>query len=179
MEIIKQARIGFFGELAGMTDTQAIMLGEFLFEITATADSAGTEVIAHVGDERGGDEQFHKILENSSPKCNIILHPILNSKTRAHIKCSNTHNIRTTSLIPCDVDTVVKNIIKNTDLIIACPATYFKSVMQNHSWDACQYAMKQGKAVLFVFPDAKVEVHEPSALNAKSSIQIFKNAKKK
>lgn len=103
----KEISVGFTGSRKGMTKKQRSRLRKILSNYVEEY----TVTFRH-GDCIGADEQAHKIAKNLG--CRIVIHPPIDDKQRAYKKGNKT-------LKPKKYLERNKDIVNNSDKIIACP----------------------------------------------------------
>jgi hypothetical protein len=145
--------VGFTGTKNGLTDEQA----EALTVVTRNLGYVEGElydVTVHHGDCIGADAVFHNIAYDMG--YDIVIHPPTDDSRRAF--CSvNDGAIGVTWKPP--LKHLVRNhkIVDAIELLIACPSTFTES-LRSGTWATVREARKQGKPIIIVRPDGKVEV---------------------
>lgn len=144
-------RIGFTGTRGEPSEAQLNMLREVL---TGQLKRGFASAWFHHGDCQGADEQAGNI---AADRCyNIMLHPPIDEKHRAHCKYSGVTVIE----LP-KKDFLKRNhdIVDATQFLIAVPKE-FKEVLRSGTWATIRYALKTGKEVWIIQPDGKMEIRK-------------------
>ncbi len=90
----------------------------------------------------GADQAIHNLVKDT---IEIVIHPPRCDTMRAY--CSSTQ-IRS----PQDYLIRNRNIVDETDVLLAFPAT-FHEVIRSGTWATIRYAKKMNKRVIIVYPD--------------------------
>jgi hypothetical protein len=141
-------KIGFTGTKHGMTPKQAGKLIDLLSDFLDECPCLG-KLQGHHGDCVGADQQFHMILLDFDDSY-IVVHPPKNDKYRAF--CEGYDEIRE----PKDYGVRDKDIVKETDFLIATPLTYGEQ-LRSGTWMTIRIARKLNKDIYKIWPDGKVE----------------------
>lgn len=144
-------RIGFTGTRNGMTDKQADSFVKTVEELTLNLSCINE---FHHGDCVGADQQAHGL---SGVGCQLkIVHPPIDPTHRAFVY--NYAEIRE----PKSHFARNRDIVNETDLLIACPPYMTPIVKETMGGTAytVKYARKQGKPVVICWPDGTVTKEE-------------------
>lgn len=117
-------KVGFTGTRNGLSYNQKNALYEFF--------STNKVEELHHGDCVGADSDVHQIIRKLYPKIKIVVHPPLNPALRAFTDGDEQK-------IACDYLTRNKNIVKNVDILIACPNSP-NEVLRSGTWSTIRYA---------------------------------------
>lgn len=132
-------KLGMTGNRNGITDQAMTKLKEFIQNNDISE--------AHHGDCIGADTDFHNICVSNNIK--IVIHPPNNASQRSFCK-SDT--------IKPEKPYIVRNhnIVDNTDILIAFPATKFE-VLRSGTWSTIRYAKKKNRKILLVYSDGQIK----------------------
>ena len=147
-------KIGFTGTQEGMTGEQCSVLASILLQ--ELRKDWSNEF--HHGCCIGADWQAHRIVrslfitfrELRGWENNIIIHPPKDESRKADI----IDNFGIIFKEPKPYLQRNKDIVDETDLLIACPNTK-KEVLRSGTWSTVRYARKRKKEVLIIYPDGK------------------------
>jgi hypothetical protein len=140
-------KIGFSGTQAGMTEAQK---KSFAALIKSFARKSNMEF--HHGDCIGADEQAATMVWVY--RSDIIVHPPKSGKRRAFFKHYKEQRF------PQDYLTRNKNIVKETEFLVATPRTV-KEELRSGTWSTVRFAQKQNKKVYIINPNGAIEEREP------------------
>lgn len=101
----------------------------------------------------GADEQFHNIAH--ARRINIIGHPPTEIRFLAGIDEDEFYEL----MPPRVYLTRNKNIVSQSDMLIACPKEY-EEVKRSGTWATIRYARKKGIPIHIIFPDGTREYEE-------------------
>jgi len=133
-------KIGISGTREGCTAEQhesfAIMLEHLV--------NLGGYNELHHGDCQGADEQGHAIATRLN--CITVCHPPVSDYMRAY-----TQNIETREeygYLQRD-----HNIVKETDVLVACPKGNEKEHYRSGTWTTVRFARQEGKEIILIWPN--------------------------
>lgn len=133
-------RFGFTGTQQGMTEAQKSTLRNYL---------TGSSGELHHGDCIGADSEAHDI----AAECgySIVLHPPTNYSKRAWREVPSHMIRREKPYLARNQD-----IVHDTISLIATPAEA-EEQLRSGTWSTVRFARKQGKAVVLILPDGKIQ----------------------
>jgi hypothetical protein len=134
-------KVGFTGTRSGMTFDQKMSLADLLGSMRIKE--------FHHGDCVGADAEAHDMIDDGLD-IYIVIHPPLNPSKRAHKKGNWYHE-------PLPYLVRNKNIVNDTDILIACPGEIAKQLMVSGTWSTVRYARTLGRPIKIVFPDGSVK----------------------
>lgn len=162
---MKNKHVGFTGTRLGMTPIQKGAVKRVLESIITHGSVSFVDdvekqyvVIAHHGDCVGADEDFHKIAEKLQVK-KIVIHPAEDEKLRAF--CQSEFIEAKAPFLKRN-----RNIVDKCGILIATPSSE-KMFIRGGTWSTIRYAQQQGKRVVKIFPDGKIEGFDRLFLSAK------------
>lgn len=132
--------VGFTGTKEGLTTAQLNRLRTEVRRIDIG--------VAHHGDCRGADANFHDCVRQFHRGATIVIHPPTDSKHRAYKKGDVTQP-------EDDYLTRNANIAFAAEYMIACPKEH-EEVMRSGTWATVRKARQYGKPILFIYPDGSV-----------------------
>lgn len=134
--------IGFTGTRYGCKSDQYAALQNYLADQPIDSE-------AHHGDCVGADANFHEICTRLAFR--IAVHPPLDATHRAHKQGDETRE-------PKSHFARNRDIVNECDVLIGCP---FQMQHQPHggTWYTIDYAIKQKKPVVIIYPDGSMEFH--------------------
>ena len=128
--------MAFTGTRRGMTPKQIV-------EVTEKLKSCEPKFVKH-GDCLGADAQFHDLCLVYG-KCQIIIHPPINTSMRAY--CKGAHVM----VEPKPYLDRNKDMVIWSNLLIACPSEK-EEVLRSGTWSTIRYARKTGTEVVVIYP---------------------------
>ncbi len=143
-------KIGFTGTRYGCSNEQLYSLREFVKELEIN------EGEAHHGDCIGADTEFHNAIRTiCRPSVKIVIHPpvVATLSDRQNWARNKGDFIEQ----PCTHLARNRIIVQSVDFMIACPLDLIRTNMGG-TWYTVNYARKQGKDVVIVWPDGKIEL---------------------
>ena len=137
--------IGFTGTQHNTTLAQFECLFDMVVQTEATE--------AHHGDCVGADASFHAMCEDVGIP--IVIHPPLVRTKRAF--CEEGVVVEWPAK-----DYLVRNhdIVDCIDLLLVCPKT-FEEQLRSGTWATWRYAKKQGKDIILILPEGKIQCDSP------------------
>ena len=141
---MKSLKVGFTGTQEGATLKQVTALSKFFVKYLVNE--------FHHGDCIGADAHAHSIACSWNTK-NIIIHPPIKTVKRAYCDKLYTVNKQTAIMILSPKDYLARNkdIVNDTDVLIACPKTLTEE-QRSGTWSTVRYARKMGKKVIILEP---------------------------
>ena len=139
-------KIGFTGTQKGMTQLQR-------FKFVGVLSKINKEKIIkefHHGQCIGADAQAHSLV-TFYYSAKIYSHRPINTTKKFTMVYDNE------TIFLCEPKPYLqrnKDIVDETDLLIACPNTK-KEVLRSGTWSTVRYARKRKKEVLIIYPDGK------------------------
>ena len=127
-------KIGFTGSRHGMTEAQQEQVKNLISSLGASE--------FHHGDCVGSDAQAHDVAKQLNLK--IVIHPPSVNKYRAHKsgdECKPAKPYLTRN----------KEIVKATDLMIACPSSS-NATSRSGTWATIRFTQKSGKQIHILYP---------------------------
>lgn len=138
-------KLGFTGTQRGLTDKQRDALAGWVEAFKSQLDEF------HHGDCVGADAEAHDIVRLASGSVRIVLHPPTVDAKRA-FRAANIYREAKPYL------TRNKDIVRETDGIIACPADMTEQ-LRSGTWSTIRFAMRSGKPVRVFYPDGSTILH--------------------
>lgn len=135
--------IGITGTREGCTTEQ---LKSFAIMLDHLVNLGGYDELHH-GDCLGVDEQGHTVATQLN--CTTVCHPPVSDYMRAY-----THNDQTRK----EYDYLERdhNIVKEADVLVACPKGSEKDHYRSGTWTTIRFARKEGKEIVIVWPDGVI-----------------------
>jgi hypothetical protein len=137
-------KLGFTGTQKGMTDEQILTVRKILNEPSIEE--------VHSGDCIGADTDFIQILTNihgGDAKYMSVGHIPDNDSKRSFLKYGEERK-------PKPYLERNHDIVDESDVLLATPKEYTEQ-LRSGTWTTVRYAKKQGKKVILVYPNGKVE----------------------
>ncbi len=135
-------RIGFTGTQNGMTGNQKEAIRDWIKTHSKFTQHI-TEV--HHGDCIGADASFVELMRELCPNAKVVCHPPSNPNKRAYVPSDTTFE-------PKDYLTRNKDIVANSDLIIAAPKGT-KEEIRSGTWSTIRYAHKTAVDIFVFYPN--------------------------
>jgi hypothetical protein len=134
-------KLGFSATRGGTTGPQISELATQLLSLERHVTEA------HHGDCVGGDKEFHGMV--SMWDIPIVGHPPKNPALRAYCVFDITRPVR-------DYVQRTRNIVTETHVLLAAPASREGAAPRSGTWAAIRYARKLERQVIIVYPDGNV-----------------------
>lgn len=128
--------VGFTGTRKGMTENQKSEFSKFIWNLNPYE--------FHHGDCVGADYDAHQIVRSMCPQCKIILHPGDTESKRANC----VGDVRHHPILNKDRNF---RIIKDTNMLIACPNTE-EEIVRSGTWHTVRLARRLRRPVWIFKP---------------------------
>jgi hypothetical protein len=147
---LKEVHVGFTGTRRGMTDGQKSKVRSLLEQIIRASQDDKPHLVAHHGDCKGSDEQFHNIATELG--FFTIAHPPVNAKLRAYCKADIVKQTKPYKIRNQDI-------VRESDLLIATPHRHEKDGVSNRSgtWQTVRIARNRKVPYVIFYSDGRTE----------------------
>jgi hypothetical protein len=134
--------IGFSGTRQGMSGSQRETIAKMLISLNPYGASTPRGKCRH-GDCVGADTEFHVLAKSLGYE--IEIHPPVETANRAFCKGGKIHPVKR-------YHDRNKDIVDLSDRLLATPG-----ILSRGTWNAIEYAKRQGKPVMIIYPDSRYE----------------------